>query len=67
MISNVFTMGYYTPIPGKIALSTGGLLLTGILVARRDRLSLIVAILFFIVAVLPLIPLWIFDRKLYGM
>lgn len=66
-VSNVFTMGYYTPLPRKLVLSGAALLIPAILVQKRDWASRVLAVLLVVLTWVPLLLLWLYDRKSYGL
>jgi hypothetical protein len=61
-LSNVFTMGYYTPVPRKIALSVVALILPIAAAHRRTKVATIIAIMFALVTWATVLDLWIMDR-----
>jgi hypothetical protein len=64
---NVFTMGYYTPLPRKLAITTVAILFPLTLCFLRTRISILFAILFVLMTWVPIGMLWIFDKAPYGM
>lgn len=62
VLSDIFTMGHYTPIPRKIALSTVALLLPVASAYLRTKSAIVITVLFVILTWVPIIILWKMGR-----
>ncbi len=57
----------YTPVPKKIALSVVAIILPAVFLMRREWLLRVTAFVLAAVTWIPIVMLWVLDKKPFGM